>query len=662
MQPSNAAVDLELLQSAWLDFVTSGRLAVYLDPLVKLSWQRCAPRLNPASLPRWVYVSDVFLPLALNRNANLHAIARPIMEDVFQFIEGSGSVLLLLDNTTCVQHMVGDRSALDAAMQFGIRPGAFMDESHLGTNAFASALIENCPTQIVGPEHFLKVLHRQCTAAAPIFDVDGRSIGTIGLVGSANVYTHHMLGIAVAAARAIENQLQADMFIREANLHAAELNATMEAISDGVLAWTVQGVIMYLNSQAGQLLGLNPTTVVGLPLSEYITFPEGLAQALSRGEEVSDTESRLSVNGKQLECLVSFRAICNIGGEPTTYIATLRRIEQVRRLVNRLVGAQARLTLNDFVGESAAARRIRRQALSAADAKACVLLFGEGGTGKNVLARAIHNSGRRAGGPFVAISCRAIPRELALSEFLGHDGNAFGGAAAGRPSKFELAHGGTLFLEEIESLPLDTQAALLRVIENGDVIRLGGTRVIPVDVRIVAATSTDLEANVAEGSFRSDLRFRLASLTINIVPLRARPEDIPLVIDRVLEKASAQAGHSLALSDAALQALAAYPWPGNIRELESVIERAALLCDGQPISLEQLPDAIRQRRAILPGKGLTQPVQSLVQAERQAIRFACRAAGGNLTEAARLLGIGRTTLWRKLKELEIDTDDFVTTG
>lgn len=340
------------------------------------------------------------------------------------------------------------------------------------------------------------------------------------------------------------------------------------------------------------------------------------------------------------------------------YILTIRRIEQVHQLVNRLVGAQARLTLDDIVGHGTAAKKIRKQALAAANAQACVLLTGESGTGKNILARAIHNSGRRAGGPFLAIHCRAIPRELALGEFLGFEAGAFNsGASTGQPSKFELAQGGTLFLEEIETLPLETQAALQRVIEMGDVIRLGGNRVIPVDVRIIVSTTRTMDELLELDSFRHDLLLRLSSFVISMEPLRERAEDIPLLVDHLLDKLTIQLSRSLKISPEALQALTVYPWPGNIREIEAVMERAALLFEGPQIEVENLPPAIATRSALVKGKSVAQPIQTLVEAEKSAILLATQAAHGNLTRAAQSLGISRTTLWRKMKELGISAEN-----
>jgi transcriptional activator for dhaKLM operon len=478
----------------------------------------------------------------------------------------------------------------------------------------------------------------------PLRDSEGNVIGLVGI------------------SRDITERKQAEEEIRrlnrEANTRAAELDATMNAISEGLLAWSAQGVILHLNRPAGELLNLAPDTVVGRPLSEYIILPEGLAQAVARGEELSDVEISLPVNSVPCECLISLRIIRDGEGQPVTYIVTLRRIEQVRQLVTRLVGAQARLTLDDMVGLGVAARRVRRQALAAANAKACVLLAGESGTGKNVLARAIHNSGRRANGPFLAINCRAIPHELVLGEFLGFEAGAFGSASTGQPSKFELAQGGTLFLEEVEALPLAMQAALRRVIEANDVIRLGGTRVIPVDVRIIASTAVPLDTLLAEGAFRSDLLLRLSSIVIHTLPLRERQEDIPTLINRLLEKLSVQIGQTLTITPAASAALCAYPWPGNHSELESVMERAALACEGQPIQPEHLPTAVLQRRALTKDKRTTEPVHSLVKAEQNAILAAGRAARGNMGQAAQILGIARSTLWRKMKELDISVEDF----
>ncbi len=662
MRNSHVTHDLSHLKRSWDRFATDSVLTSELEPAVARSWQRCAPLLNPLGVPQWIYVSDRILPLTRSQRGSMWAIACPIMEDVYQSIEGVSAVLVLTDNTTCALALCGHPSLQACIAELGLKQGAFLDETRIGTNGVALALIESGPVQVVGPEHFLRVFHVLSTAAAPIFDLEGHPVGAIGMIEPVAEFKPHALGVVVAAAKAIENQLQAELLVGEANSQASVLNTTLDAISEGAIAWTSAGTVLRMNNQAGHILGLRPTAAVGRPLGDYVTFPENLARAIAVGEELTDTEASLGVGGGQRECLVSLRMIRDTAGKPTIYIATLRRISEVHQLVTRFVGAQARLGLDDIVGRGPSEQRVRRQALSAARGDAPVLLVGESGTGKNPMARAVHNSSKRAAGPFLAMTCRAIPRQLVLEEFLGFEaGGLRSGPATGQPSKFELADGGTLFLEEIEALPLEMQAALSRVIESGEVIRLGGTRTIPVDVRVIASTETDLEMRMAEDAFRPDLFFRLSSFVIRLPPLREEPENIPILIERLLAKLSLQIHRPLTISKSAKEILCAYPWPGNTTELESVMERAALHCESHMIGPEHLPDVVRQPRAKLPSRPRTEPVLTLQETEKAAILRAGHAARGSLSRTAVLLGIGRTTLWRKMKQLGLCRDDFRST-
>ena len=527
MQSSKIPEDIALLKSAWEAFTTNGKIldGVELNPLVSASWMRCGLRMNPNGPLNWTYAGENALQSTLRQHTTLRNIARPIMEDIYQFMEDRRVILILTDSAGCLLEMFGEPGLLAELQGMGLRRGAYLDAGHSGTNAIAVTLFEAMPVQIVGPEHFFPTLHELSSVSAPVHEMEGHPVGILGLVEPVQQHSEQSLGVVVAGARAIENQLRADLIVREANAKTAELYATMDSITEGVLAWSSDGVIMHLNEQAGKTLYLSPTTVVGRPMSDFFSLPENIARAVALRQELNDIETVFVVDGTPRECLVSLRIISSQENDTLVCIMTIRRIEQVHQLVNRLVGAQARLTLDDIVGHGAAAKKIRKQALAAANAKACVLLIGEPGTGKNILARAIHNSGQRAGGPFLAINCRAIPRELALGEFLGFEAGAFNsGPSSGQPSKFELAQGGTLFLEEIEALPLETQAALQRVIEMGDVIRLGGNRVIPVDTRIIASTTRTMDELLEQDSFRHYLLLRLSSFVINMEPLRKRSE------------------------------------------------------------------------------------------------------------------------------------------
>jgi transcriptional regulator of acetoin/glycerol metabolism len=661
MQPSKNPVDLSRYKQIWETFTESGIISdeMKMDPLITSSWLRCGKRLNPNSPIHWVYESETALKSTLKKMIPLRDIALPIMEDIYQFIEGSSAVLLLTDSTGCLLEMIGDPQTMHALQQEGLKVGAYLDEGRLGTNAIAVTLFNAMPSQVIGAEHFFSKLHVLSSVAASFNELGGHPIGVLGLIEPLEKRSEQSFGIVVAGARAIENQLRADLIVRDANTQTAELIATMDSITEGVLAWTHRGIIIHMNEQAGKTLHLSPNTVVGRSINEFISLPENLARSVSMQQELSDVETSLLVDGTQRECLVSLRIVAPHENDNRVYIMTIRRIQQVHQLVNRLVGAQARLTLDDIVGHGSAAKAIRKQALTAANAKACVLLMGESGTGKNILARAIHNSGKRAAGPFLAMNCRAIPRDLAQGEFLGYEAGAFNsGPSTGQPSKIELAHGGTLFLEEIESLPLETQAALQRVIEMGDVIRLGGTRVIPADARIIASTTRTVEELLEQDSFRHDLLLRLSSFLITLEPLRKRPEDIPVLVERLLDKLVIQLNRPLKISAQALDALCAYPWPGNVRELETIMERAAIQCESGQLELEHFSTSIKQNRVLMKGKSTTKPVQSMVEAEQAAIIAACSAAHGNVTQTAQLLGIGRTTLWRRMKELNISAEDF----
>jgi transcriptional activator for dhaKLM operon len=653
MQPVTSSPDLSSLTAAWECFVHTAQPPTQADPLVFRSWKRSAPLLNAQAMPRWAYLSDDVLPLTLQQHELLCSLARPLMEDVHQSIENTDAFIALTDATACLLDVLGDFSALDFIVGLGMRQGAFLDEARTGTHAFSVALAEGTSAYIVGPEHYLQCFHPISSVAAPIHDAEGRPLGAIGIISTLARSDPHLLGTVVAMAKAIESQLRADWFVREANARATELNGVLDAMSDGVLAWTANDLVTHLNDRAGQLLGLSPAAVVGRRYSEFMQLPPSVAQAARRNEVLNDAEIHIEVNDRPHECLASLRTVSSEGDVPATHILTLKPIEQVRRLVQQLLGAQARLTLDDIVGHGLAARRIRKQALKAAAATGSVVLMGENGTGKNSLARVIHNSGPRASGPFLAINCRALPSGLAVSELLGIES-----VASGQPSKFELAHGGTLFLEDIDALPLDAQSALLNILETGEVIRLGGTRVIPVDVRVIAASDLDLEVLGEEGAFRADLFFRLSAFVMALPPLRERPEDIPLFLERLLARLRAQLGHALSVTPEAKAVLCTYPWPGNVRELEAMVERAALRSEGGVIDLADLPEALRSRRAKVPRKVASAPVRGMLEAERDAILTAGRAAQGNMKQTAQLLGIGRTTLWRKMKDMRLSIEDF----
>jgi DNA-binding NtrC family response regulator len=324
-----------------------------------------------------------------------------------------------------------------------------------------------------------------------------------------------------------------------------------------------------------------------------------------------------------------------------------REVEQLRRQLDD-AGPFGRV-----VGASAALRATLERARLVADRQVTVLLLGESGTGKEVLARAIHHASRRRGGPFVAVNCGAIPHELVEDELFGHERGAFTDAHAGRVGCFEQAGGGTLFLDEIGEMPLASQPKLLRALEQGEISRLGGAGTVRVDVRLIAATNRDLEAELRQGRFREDLYYRLCVFPVRIPSLRERLTDVPLLVEPLAQKHAPLLEVGWAgISPAALETLQQYGWPGNVRELENALQSALLLADGRPLAVGDLPPSVRGQAAepaVPPGLA-----EMVAQLERRAIRQALQLEGHNHTRTARRLQISRQTLINKIQAYRLE--------
>ncbi len=290
-------------------------------------------------------------------------------------------------------------------------------------------------------------------------------------------------------------------------------------------------------------------------------------------------------------------------------------------------------------------RAVLRRAARFAAADAPVMILGESGSGKEVVARALHESSPRSEKPFVAVNVAALPADLLESELFGHARGAFTGAATAKPGLFETAEGGILFLDEIAEMPLPLQAKLLRALQDGEVRRVGETRAFAVDVRIVCATHRNLTARIADGLFRQDLLFRLKVLTLAVPPLRERREDIVPLTKMLL---AGERRENLRLSPAAIRLLEAYAWPGNVRALQNAIKHGAALAEDDVIDVQHLPEDLVTPPPS-PARNGRKTLRSLAEVEREHILGVLAACGGSHVEAARVLGIGRNTLWRKLR-------------
>ena len=311
-----------------------------------------------------------------------------------------------------------------------------------------------------------------------------------------------------------------------------------------------------------------------------------------------------------------------------------------------------------LVGQSAAFRSFLDTLRQAAPSSATVLLLGESGTGKELAARALHELSPRAGAPFVAVNCGAFPETLLEAELFGVEKGAFTGASARKPGRFERAHGGTLFLDEVGEMPVGAQVKLLRALQESEIERLGGTQTVPVDVRVVAATSKELSREVSEGRFREDLFYRLNVVEVRIPPLSWRREDIPLLADHFLRRFAAKNGKPLrGFTSEAVVALEDYAWPGNVRELEHAVERAVVLSRGEVLDVPDLPETVRKGPRGVAGHVVIPIGTPLEEVERRVLHETLRHTGGDKTMAARLLGIAARTIYRKLERDSRQDDD-----
>lgn len=635
-------------------FETAAR---YLDPVILQSWRRCLERKLSPERPVAKQLSDGEISAKREQYARLIEIARPFLEHLYHLVRGSGFVVVLLDREACILELMGDEEILNRDYYF--RVGEFWDEESKGTNAMGLAKVEQRHVQVYATEHYCRANHWLTCSAAPIRNEAGEIIGILDVSGDYRRAHAHTLGMVVAAVQAIENQIRLEAASAEISRSYSNIAAIVESISDGLISFDQHGSVTMVNHIAAKMLGLTVADCLGQPLGKILNLPAATIENIIEAQQViTDQEIFVDTGRGRIQFLMSGRPILDGEQKVCGGVVTLRPMRSVQRLVTKMVGASAQFTFDDILGSSPAIRRAIQAAKSVARSTSTVLLEGESGTGKEMFAQAIHNASPVAAGPFVAINCGAIPRDLVESELFGYEEGAFTGARrGGRLGKFELANGGTVFLDEVGDMPLETQAALLRVLQEKQVVRVGGLKPIPVSIRVIAATNKDLKKEVEKGNFRGDLYYRLNVVSIRIPPLRERKEDIAILVQHFIQKFSALLRMPPnEIDPAVLEIFYQYSWPGNVRELSNLVERAVNLAQGKRITVEHLPDHLQ---AMLKPGGMSDGGTSKTaeapfhRQQRQLILETLEREGGNIARCSRILGISRSTLYRKLKKYGI---------
>ena len=595
----------------------------------------------------------------LHRHQDLMDSAEPVLRMLEVSIRNTGYIATLAVAAGHLLAVVGDDDLMAEAHRVFNIPGALRSIEAVGSSALSLSITERRPLQMSGYEHYNCMFHEWKCAAAPIFDAGDNAIASLTISGHILSKEHHTLALVKSCAEVITIRLRENALLHTQKRLNSMLQSVYNALPEAVVAIREDGIITHANSNAQLFLGLDDTPPEGKGLETIFRaeeIPRARALLLAGKPQTCEMEILCREGPQRRTCrLTPIRLSGGAAGGMTLAIATR---SQLLDIVRHVGGNYAKYSFSDIKGKNSGLLVQVALAKRAAAGNSRVLLTGESGTGKELFAQSIHNSSAVRGGPFVAISCAAIPRDLIESELFGYVGGTFTGAREkGMIGKFELASGGTLFLDEINSLPLEMQAKLLRALQQREIMRIGDTKTTAVNARIIAATNVDLLEATRQGAFREDLYYRLNVVEINIPPLRERIDDIELLTNLILRRQSAETHLPFPqITQDALAALRAYAWPGNVRELDNVCERALLLSNGGEISAEHLPPHIArtvgapERPPFAPGG------TSVEESYRALIAGTLELCNGNISKAADRLGVARSTLYRNMRKFHLTPD------
>ncbi|MEK4059872.1 MULTISPECIES: sigma-54-dependent Fis family transcriptional regulator [unclassified Paenibacillus] len=638
----------------WEHFISSGEIAAGTKPEIAASWRRCRQSGVDPMRGKGMQVSEEELASRLLEKKQLLSVAGPVMNSIFQIIKDTVYAIVLTDQDGVLLHTMLNKELEPECVKVNFVEGAKWDELSVGTNAVGTALAINDEVQVLGGEHYCTTHHAWTCSAAPIHDSRGNVIGCLDLSGKAEDVHAHTFGVVVSAVSSIEKQLH--MLETSQMMHAV-----FQSMQDGLLVIDTEYHVRHFNERLASIFMLSLEQMEALCIKELLEEVD-LDSVFAGERHLSYADCTLTVGSNKIDCMVNIYPF-TFDEKILGASLTIREAGQVRKEVNQLAGFKANYRFEEIItdnsymqGQIAFAKRI-------AKTNCTVLIEGESGTGKELFAQSIHNASLRAGGPFIAINCAALPKDLVESELFGYEKGSFTGALReGNPGKFELAHGGTIFLDEIGELPLEIQAKLLRVLDNHKVRRIGGKHERTLDVRVIAATNRDLVEEVSLKSYRSDLYYRLNVINIKLSPLRERREDIAPLARLFLTKCNRDhPGPAKQFSPSFLEALQSYEWQGNARELQNAVQRAYYVCSFACITHLDLPP-VRITPVQHSNSGSVavsqQPVREasgkkMEQIEIESICSALQTCSGNVVTAAKMLGIGKSTMYRKITEYEI---------
>ncbi len=664
-QTSPVEDKFQKIKREWEKFIAGDKsidASVIQDDILG-AWRRYRKMaLDPRNqgIPKLNILDGRELEKLLADNREFIDLSKPFLDNLYEFVKDSGFSIALFNARGIILDARHDSQYLKTHQFSRWLPGVQWDEKIVGNTIISFILAAKKPCQLFGPHHYMQMYHYVTASGAPIFDPDGVFIGGIAISSHVYASNDHTLGMAVAAAHAIENDFRThramnkyhEAFV-QSDIAMGLQKAILTAIPDALIAVDDRGRVLLINEPALKKFSFDQEDVEGKFLADIYPGKENahFLHLVRHHASLSDAEVRIASRTDAMDCLLTCKPIASASGKTLGKILIFSETKRINSLVARMIGAKANFRFEDICGANPRFLSSIEQAKTVSRSDSNVLLLGESGTGKDLFAQAIHNASSRRNGPYVAINCGAIPRELVASELFGHiEGSFTGSKRGGNLGKFKLADGGTIFLDEIAEMPLELQTTLLRVIEDKCIVPIGGASLQAVDVRIIAATNKDLREEVRRGNFRKDLYYRTNVFTIHLLPLGERVDDIPLLVDRFVKKYGAAMGLKIDRIDKKLMnALMNYPWPGNVRELQNVVERMMNMARGRQLTMDLLPvDMLHSHRTVEPKTDIESPQDF----ERHLLT---KMINMNLSksEMARRMNITRATLYRRMSKHKI---------
>jgi transcriptional regulator of acetoin/glycerol metabolism len=642
------------LKENWEKFVNAKETPKNVRPLILEAWERCAKLKVDFLSGKGTRVSDKVLKDSLYKRKELIEVAGPIMKDVFEIVKNTSYSVVLTDEKGIIIDLIINKDLEKNHQQLNFVLGSIWDEKNVGNNAIGTCLALDKPVQIIGAEHYCEYHHRWTCSAAPIHNSKGELIGCFDLSGKAEDVQTHTYGIAVSSANSIEKQFT---ILESYKL----LDTTFDSILDGLMIMNSDLKIYKFNNQVPNILKMEDDEIYNINIKEVFKDFDIVNKIFNNKQKIKYSDITLMINDKKVECSLNISPII-LSDDVIGAVLVLREAKQFRKEISKLAGFRANYTFNNIITKNDKMKDLINTTQKIAKTNCSVLIEAESGTGKELFAQAIHNESRRKDGPFVAVNCSAIPKELFESEIFGYESGSFTGALkGGRPGKFELANGGTIFLDEIGEVPLEMQAKLLRVLDNNRVVRVGGTYERDLDVRVVSATNRNLIDEISKGFFRQDLYYRLNVINVRIPPLRKRKDDIIELAKFFLNNLNEENESSNKYFSNNFEIeLLKHPLTGNVRELKNIIQSAYYLADKDLIDSYHYGSNVESNETFYKESQNKYELSSITlkDIEKESIVQAIATNNGNIKKAAEELNISKATIYRKIKSYSIDVNSI----